>query len=258
MRKQLTTAGFLAAALVVWAALAFGKAAKAEALVADLSNHLIAITTGFHGTDVLLFGATDGEGDVVVVVRGPEREIKVRRKARVGGIWVNTDEMDFQNVPAFYQVASSRELGDFAPVELMTRHQLGLDYLKLPRVETPGEEAPDVVDVDDFRRALIRGKKTHGFYLPEKRKVNFLGARLFRADVYFPPNVPTGVYTIEVLLIRDGYIAGAQTTPLVVSKAGLGAAIFNFAHNHAVLYGILAVALALAAGGLAGVVFRRV
>ena len=41
-------------------------------LVAALSNHLVAISTGFSGTDVLLFGAIDGTGDVVVVVRGPE------------------------------------------------------------------------------------------------------------------------------------------------------------------------------------------
>ena len=44
-------------------------AAWAQSLVADLSDHLIAITTGFVGTDVLLFGAIDGPGDVVVVVQ---------------------------------------------------------------------------------------------------------------------------------------------------------------------------------------------
>ncbi|HEV3177595.1 MAG TPA: TIGR02186 family protein, partial [Stellaceae bacterium] len=49
--------------------------ARAQALVADLTNHLVAITTGFTGTSVVLFGATDGNGDVIVVVRGPERDI---------------------------------------------------------------------------------------------------------------------------------------------------------------------------------------
>ena len=44
--------------------------AQAVPLVADLSNHPVAITTGFTGTDVLLFGATDGPGDVVIVVSG--------------------------------------------------------------------------------------------------------------------------------------------------------------------------------------------
>ena len=38
--------------------------ARAEALVADLTSHLIAITTGFTGASVVLFGAIDGPGDV--------------------------------------------------------------------------------------------------------------------------------------------------------------------------------------------------
>ena len=42
-------------------------AARAESLVADLSSHLVAITTGFTGTDLLLFGAMDAEGDVVMI-----------------------------------------------------------------------------------------------------------------------------------------------------------------------------------------------
>ena len=58
-----------------------------EPLVADLSKHLVAITTGFAGTDVLLFGAVEelagaSGGDVVVEVRGPHRSETVRRKDR--------------------------------------------------------------------------------------------------------------------------------------------------------------------------------
>ncbi|HEX3065649.1 MAG TPA: TIGR02186 family protein, partial [Dongiaceae bacterium] len=74
-------------------------AKAAEPLVADLSNHLIAITTGFTGAQVLLFGATDGPGDVVVVVRGPTGRAVVRRKDRVFGIWINSAGRDFAEVP---------------------------------------------------------------------------------------------------------------------------------------------------------------
>ena len=35
-------------------------------MVADLSKRLVAITTGFAGTDVLLFGAVRGKGEIVV------------------------------------------------------------------------------------------------------------------------------------------------------------------------------------------------
>src|SRR5216683_635354 len=75
--EKLAFRGFvLVAALLIWA-----PPTRAEALIADLTSHLIAITTGFTGASVVLFGATDGPGDVVVTVRGPDREMTVRRKS---------------------------------------------------------------------------------------------------------------------------------------------------------------------------------
>src|ERR1700730_18154027 len=97
----------LVAALLFWA-----PPTRAEDLVADLTGHLIAITTGFTGASVVLFGATDGPGDIVVSVRGPEREMTVRRKERIVGIWINTDDLTFAKVPSFYDIAASRPLDE--------------------------------------------------------------------------------------------------------------------------------------------------
>jgi hypothetical protein len=52
-------------------------------------------------------------------------------------------------------------------------------------------------------------------------------------------------------------VVSAQSTPLVVGKVGFGAELFDFAHRRPVLYGILAVVVALSAGWMAGVAFRR-
>ncbi len=79
-------------------------AGRADAVVADLSSHLVAITTGFTGASVVLFGATDGPGDVIAVVRGPDRPVTVWRKSEIAGIWANTDSMSFARVPSFYAV----------------------------------------------------------------------------------------------------------------------------------------------------------
>jgi hypothetical protein len=63
--------------------------APAQPLVADLSSHLITITSSYTGTDLLLFGAVEQGGDVIVVVHGPTEPLVVRRKERVAGVWVN-------------------------------------------------------------------------------------------------------------------------------------------------------------------------
>ena len=64
MRPAAAFLGLVAACLSVPAG-----APKANTLVADLSRHLVGISTGFAGTDVLLFGATESKGDVLVIVR---------------------------------------------------------------------------------------------------------------------------------------------------------------------------------------------
>ena len=87
-------------------------------------------------------------------------------------------------------------------------------------------------------------------------KVNFLGERLFRTTITFPANVPIGTYLVEVFLVRGKDVVSGQTTPLVVSKVGIDAAVFEFASREAALYGAIAVMTAVVAGWLASLPFR--
>jgi uncharacterized protein (TIGR02186 family) len=226
--------------------------AHAQALVADLSDHLIAITAGFAGTDVLLFGATEGEGDVVVVLRGPEAPVIVRRKTRAAGIWINTERIAFNGAPAFYRVASSRPLDEIANTALRTRQQIGIDFLRI----TPERELTPA-KFENFRQGLLRNKEREDLYSARVGEVSFLGPRLFRTRFYLPANVPPGTYTVEVLLVRNNQVIAAQTTPMLVNKTGIGADVYDFAHNHAAVYGLLAVLIAVSTGWAAGTVFRK-
>ena len=225
---------------------------RASPLVADLSRHLVAITTGFAGTDVLLFGAIEEPGDIVVVVRGPQRQHLMHRKTRVAGIWVNTASMTFDDVPSFFSVASSRPLEEIATPEVIRREQLDARYtISLPRAKASANVE------EEWRAALIRNKQRENLYPRDAGRVSFSGPQLFRSDVFFPANVPTGSYQVRVYLLRDGHVISAQTTPLIISKVGAEAEIYDFAHEQSALYGIIAIMLALLAGWLAHVAFRR-
>ena len=222
-----------------------------DALIADLSSREIAITTGFAGTELLLFGTVDGAGDIVVVVRGPKRREIVRRKERIAGVWVTGRSVGFAQVPAFYFLASTRPLNEIASSAVFAPKRIGVTNLYI----VPQSR----VDVGrtEFRRALLRNKAQSGLYNEIQGAVKVMGGRLFRTRVFFPSNVPTGSYAAEVYLLRGGVIVSDQSTPLVVRKVGLESAIFQFAHQHSALYGIIAIVIALGAGWLAGVVFRK-
>ena len=238
--------GFCLAALVLLSGPAHG-----QALVADLTNHLIAITTGFTGASVVLFGAIDGPGDVAVVVQGPDREITVRRKSRIAGIWVNSREVMFANVPSFYFVAASRPLEEIISPTTTAFYRLGVTNLEMK----PEEMIPTQI-VDEFVTALVRTQQRARLFPAAVSKVNFIGERLFRTTIDFPANVPTGTYLVQVFLVRDKDVVSGQTTPLVVSKVGLDADVFGFAGRQPALYGAIAVLTAMVAGWLASLPFR--
>ena len=248
MRPAATVFGLVAACL-----LAPAGAPQANTLVADLSRHLVAISTGFAGSDVLLFGATEDKGDVVVIVRGPDRPVVVHRKSRVLGVWVNTAEMTFDRAPSFYAIASSRPLADIAPATVLARQQMGLDNLRLEltRAKATGQVARE------WRAGLIRNHEAQGLYRARVGRVNFLGNRLFRAEFQLPANVHTGEYQVEVILLQDGRVVQAQTTPLTVEKVGAEAEIYDFAHQNSALYGVIAILVALVAGWTAHMAFRK-
>ena len=125
-----------------------------EPLLIALSTQRIEIDSNFAGTSILLFGATDVAGDVVVSVRGPEEPVVVRRKLRSVGVWVNQEAIAFRNVPGYYFVAASSPLEEIAPAELLDRKQLGSERVLLEAIwfDTSG-------DADEFRAALHRHRE---------------------------------------------------------------------------------------------------
>jgi uncharacterized protein (TIGR02186 family) len=221
-------------------------------LIADSSAPLVEINAGFVGTDVLVFGAKEGPGDVIVTVRGPLATYSVRRKQRVAGVWLNADRVDFQDVPSFYAVASSRPLDKVMTPAAQAREQIGIDHLGLE----PAEQT-DVAERDAFTAAFIRIKQHAGLFGSEVGSVRILADRLFRTEIHLPSNVPTGKYDVEVMLVRGEEIT-AQTVHLEVSKGGRGADVYEFAHQQSAAYGLIAILGALLAGWAAHLVFRKI
>jgi len=226
--------------------------AHADSVIADLSSHAIAITTGFTGASVVLFGATDGPADVIAVVRGPERDETVWRKGKVAGIWTNAEAVTFANIPSFYGIAASRPLDDIISPAAAALHRIGIANL---RFEPRGAVPPERLQL--FTDALIAVQKNAGVFSPSHVKIYFLGDRLFRTTFTFPANIPTGTYLVEIFLVRDKEVVGGQTTPLIVSRVGVDAAVFDFAQRRSLAYGAIAVTMAVVAGWLASLPFRN-
>lgn len=233
--------------------------ARAEDLVSGLSQDQIEITSNYTGTDLVVFGAIESrtsdigvQRDVVVVVRGPDLNMTVRKKDRVAGLWINRHEAALRAMPGYYYLASTRPLEKIADRATLQRYQLGLANLQPASYSThSAQEAQIYID------AAVREQTRNGLYDQATDGVEFLSTSLFRVRVPVPAGVPRGQYTAEVYLFQDGNVVSAQSTPLFVDQTGIERRLFGLAHNWPLLYGVTTVLIALMLGWISTVAFQR-
>jgi uncharacterized protein (TIGR02186 family) len=108
-----------------------------------------------------------------------------------------------------------------------------------------------------FRSSLIRLKQKQRLFQEDDDGVDFVGRSLFRATVGLPVNVPTGRYTTNIYLFRDGQMISRNQSTIEVSKAGFEGVVYRLAHARPFLYGVLGVVLAMLAGLAGWYGFRR-
>ncbi len=226
-----------------------------EELVSGISQDSIQITSNYTGSDIVVFGAVEGQRsvtgrDVVVVVKGPDTDIVVRRRDRVAGVWINHDAASLNGMPAYYFLASSRPLSALAPEPLLARYGIGVQNLQPDSVHSHHDYEP-------FRQAALRHMRQEKLYAQSENGVEFLSSTLFRAHVPLPASVARGQYNVEVFLMRNGDVESAQSTPLFIDQTGLERRLYGFAYNQPFAYGLAAVAMALFMGWLSSVLFRR-
>src|SRR3989344_3547827 len=240
-------------------------------VAAALTDDQLHVDSGFTGASIVLYGAvfnpTPEPVDVVVVVRGPDAPVRLVKKTRNMGVWLNSRLLLFEGAPGFYMTASTRPLGDIAEFGQLRRLGVGLDHL---RINAPEESRTvtrygvrDVVvsrlgeDYLDWRRAVIRLREAAALYNGDPDGVEFVDEGLFRAEVELPTVAPTGRYFAGVWLFRGGEPVSVSNLTLTVEKVGLERDIYEFAHRRPWSYGILCVVLAAFTGWGASRVVRR-
>jgi uncharacterized protein (TIGR02186 family) len=238
--------------------------AKAERLVASLSTHQVMITSNFTGLDLVLFGTVERDNattsrrsgyDIVATVMGPREDSVTFRKRRLLGIWVNADSRQFVGVPSYVAMLGTKNFDDMAPTDVLRRQQIGLQRVVLR--QRIGPDFADTVPDDPFRVAFLRLKTARGLYVEQPNGVTFLTPNLFRATIPLPAQVPTGNYSVELKLFADGAVIARTATAFEIVKTGLEQYVANAARDHGFVYGFITLAMALATGWFASVVFRR-
>lgn len=245
--------------LLILLILALPAAAAEEEVVLGLSKNEVAITTSFNGSEILVFGAVkretpipDGPSlQVVVTIAGPSQPLTVRRKANRFGIWVNTDSVEVDRAPSFYAIATS------APWRQVMRDVEDLRHkISIPRAIRSVGAPMTIQDAPAFTEALIRIRTRNELYQLLENRVVVDDQTLFRARVRLPAALTEGAYKTRIFLTRDGRVVSQYETEIDVRKVGLERWLYTLSREDPLIYGLMSLAIAIAAGWGASAAFR--
>lgn len=241
---------FILVALPTWA----------EEVVLGLSQDEVAITTSFDGSEILIFGAVkreapipEGELGVIVTIAGPPEPVTVRRKERRFGIWVNTDAVEIDGAPSYYAVASSAPLEDVLGVRENLEHRVSVTS-KLNAVGAPDS----VLDASSYVAALIRINTAAETYQLLEDQVVIDEDTLFRTRIRLPAALTEGAYETRIFLTRDSEVVASYETTIDVRKVGLERWLFVLSRENPFWYGLMSLAIAIAAGWTASAAFSLI
>lgn len=229
-----------------------------EEVVLGLSQDRVAITATFDGSEILVFGAVKRETpipvddplEVVVTVSGPAPPVTVRRKEKKLGIWINVDSVLVDSAPAFYAVATSAPFSQVLTDTEDLRHRVSIERA----IRSVGA-AMHIRGAQDFAEAVVRIREDEGLYSLRENTVAVDEQTLFRTAITMPANLTEGDYTTRIFLTRGGEVVSSYKTSIDVRKVGLERFLFTLSREQPFLYGLMSLAIAIAAGWGASAAF---
>lgn len=233
--------------------------ATTEEVVLGLSQDRVAITADFDGDEILIFGAVKREtpipeGDpleVIVAVSGPGSPVMVRRKAKRLGIWVNTDSVLVDSAPSFYAIATS------APFQEVISDTEDLRYrVSIARAIRSVGAAMHIRGAQEFANAVVRIREQNDLYSLRENTVAVDQQTLFRTAIEMPADLTEGTYQARIFLTRGGSVISTFETDIEVRKVGLERFLYSMSREQPFLYGLMSLAIAIAAGWGASAAFR--
>ena len=221
----------------------------------DLSEKEIEIQTNFNGKEVIIFGLTEPMFDTAITIIGPTEKVKLQKKERFFGLWVNSKKIIYRNLPSIFFIASSSNINKILNEETIIEKSLYFDQMLADLMNQRNFNFSESNKSETWKKNLIQIKKEEEFY--KDYKLRIVDNKLFQTRVFFPSNTIPGTYKISIYQIQNKKIISEKNKKIIIKRTGIGNTIYNLAKNSPGTYGIICILFAIFAGLLAASAFRR-
>lgn len=224
----------------------------------------IQIKSTFSGEKVTVRAVIPSGDKVALRLTGPRENQVLMRKDRVKGLWMNVEQIHFEDIPKIYLLWTSKDLSSIENRDNLKT--MKLDYFSLLSESLP-EKSPDK-DSDKYQskktlliQELIKLKESDKLYQIYDGMINIkpLEQGVWdQADAVLdvPAKISPGTYSLDLITFKDGKSTLLHSSNIEVKLVGIPAMISNLAFKNGLWYGILAVIIATLSGLLIGVVFE--
>lgn len=231
----------------------------AQAITCEVSPKEIPITMLYHGAKLTISGQSAASDDLVLKISTDPHDTAMKRYGKVGGvIWMKNSTLEFKGVPAVYLLNTTADLNRILDDASRAEYQLGYDALG--KAVTIEDKKGDAVEHDKWFDHFIRFKQKEAVYNIQQGTITRQHGEkgnTFEIVVDWPYQAAPGTYNVELLAVNNGKVVDKASTSFEVKREGMVASLSKMAIDQALLYGIMAVIVALAAGLAVGAIFKK-
>ena len=219
-------------------------------ILVDPDHVLVGLFYG--GQKILVKTDIPQDYEAVISIRGAEEDLHLKKKGKVWGIlWMNVGEVSYETVPSLYIVSSSRKIDAIAPANELLKWDIGYQALKEKCAREP--------EAKELFGDLIKLKGKDGLFEITDGKTRLEpprnGVRKAIGEFVLPPKAPVGEYTIDVFAFKDGVGSRIGSKTFSVEPGPVISLITTMATNRGLVYGCVAVIIAIIAGLFTGFIF---
>ncbi len=227
---------------------------EAEEIYFDLSEDSINIKTDFNGKEIIIFGLLKDNHDTLLTIKGPSLKMKIQKKERYFGVWINNKQITYGKIPTLFFLSSSSKIDQILPNSIQTNNELNFD--KILNNKTFNQNFIFENDQKIWNENFVRIKKNQLLYKEFEMKI--FKNKLFQTSVFFPPNTIPGIYYVNIYYIKHKTIMNKDQKKIIIKKTGIGSDIYEFARKRAATYGVFVIIFSILSGLIAATLFRRV
>ncbi len=234
------------------------KGTASAALTVAVNQDHINIGFFYHGSTVTVKGISDPGSDLIIKVTSSYGHQSLRKKEKVAGlVWLNGGALKFDHVPTLYSLHSTKKINDILSEVERDKYVIGYGSLGGTTLIQP---VADKAEKTKWFNEFIKFKEDSKLYCNSFGDIS-VKTNGKEQDYYvlipWPYQATPGEYIITVYAAKDQKVVETAESKVIVEQVGLVKAFAEMAKNSAVLYGIISIVVALVAGFVVGLIFRK-